>query len=210
MSESVITTFQGCLMFVTFPPKKPCVVQCCLRLPSDPCALIRGDISLQWHEVLLFLQSWFLGAAIEATRGLKGCRADWEMGHVICPWNILWHNMTPGHLYVKVNISAWQLDKSGKGSRQCGFILVSEKEALWLCVAPECVDVCAELLFPNLIPIDIVSWSGLKRRCLAPSFKSFFFFCKRRRGILWRALEKKNNFKKWRDDMMMMVCWSSY
>lgn len=156
-----------------FPPEKPCVVQCCLGLPLDPFGFIQGGISLQRHEVLPFLQSWFLGVAIEATRGLKSCRADWEIGHVICPWNIMWHNMTPGHLYVKVNISAWQLDKSGQGSRHCGFILACEQEVLWLRVAPECVAVCVELLHPNLIPIDIVSWLGLKRRCLAPSFSLF-------------------------------------
>lgn len=170
MSERVITPCVAwCLP--PFPPEKPCLCMLrCLRLPLDPCGLIQGGISLQWHKVPLFLQSWFLVVAI---RGLKNCKADWEIGHVICPWNIMWHNMTPGHLYVKGNISAWQLDKSGQGSRLCGFILASEKEVLWLCVAPECVGVCVELLFPNVIPIDIVSWWGLKRRCLAPSFSLF-------------------------------------
>lgn len=99
-----------------FPSEKP--VQCCLRLPLDPSGLIQGGISLQEHKLLLFLQSWFLVVAIEATRGLKSCRADWEIGHVICPWNIMWHNMTTGHLYVKVNISAWQLDMSGQEQKR--------------------------------------------------------------------------------------------
>lgn len=125
-----------------FPAEKACVVQCWLSLPLDPWDLIQGGILLRWHKVLPFLQSWSLGVAIQATRGLKSCRADWEIEHIICPWNFMWHNMTPGHLYEKVNISAWQLDKSGQGSRQSGFILASEKKGVvapcgsgvWRCV----------------------------------------------------------------------------
>lgn len=100
----------------------------------------------EWHFSVvtrgsLFLQPCCLGVAvtIEVTRGLKGCRADWEMGHIICPWNIMWHNMTLGHLYVKVNISAWRFDKSGQGSRQCGFIPAAEKEVSWHHVSMDCV-----------------------------------------------------------------------
>lgn len=115
----------------------------------------------EWHFTVVTQGSFFcshgacLGVAvtIEARRGLKGCRADWEMGHIICPWNIMWHNMTPGHLYVKVNISAWRFDKRGQGSCQCGFILAAEKEVLWHRVYV-CVCECIELLFTNLIPID--------------------------------------------------------
>lgn len=97
----------------------------------------------EWHFTLViqgspFLQPWCLGVAV-TTRGLKGCRVNWEMGHIICPWNIMWHNMTPRHLYVKVNILAWQLNKSWQGSCQCGFIPAAEKEVLWHRVAIECV-----------------------------------------------------------------------
>lgn len=121
-----------------------------------------------------FLQPWCLGVAvtIEATRGLKGCRADWEMGHIICPWNIMWHNMTPGHLYVKVNISAWRFDKSGQGSCQCGFILAAEKEVLWHRVAMECVGgtLCLYRASVHKFNPHRHKSVGLKRCCQACSF----------------------------------------
>lgn len=161
--NSVITTRLWCSCVChRFPPKHS-EPQCWLSLPLYPWDLIQSGTSLWWYKVP-FLQPWCLGVAvtIEARRGLKGSRADWEMGHIICPWNIMWHNMTPGHLYVKVNISAWRFDKSGQGSCQCGFILTAEKEVLWHRVAEECVCgtlwvcvcECIELLFTNLIPID--------------------------------------------------------
>lgn len=62
-----------------------------------------------------------------------------KLGHIVCPWNVTWHNMTPGLLYVKVNISAWRLDKSEHGSCQCGFLLTAEKEVLQNCAAMSCV-----------------------------------------------------------------------
>lgn len=101
------------------------------------------------------------------------------MGHIICPWNIMWHNMTPGHLYVKVNISAWQFDKSGQGSCQCGFILAAEKEVLWHRVVMKCVCgtlcVCVELVFTNLIPID-TSHLVWPEKVLSGLLSCFFFF----------------------------------
>lgn len=101
------------------------------------------------------------------------------MGHIICPWNIMWHNMTPGHLYVKVNISAWQFDKSGQGSCQCGFILAAEKEVLWHRVVMKCVCgtlcVCVELVFTNLIPID-TSHLVWPEKVLSGLLSCLFFF----------------------------------
>lgn len=100
------------------------------------------------------------------------------MGHIICPWNIMWHNMTPGHLYVKVNISAWQFDKSGQGYCQCGFILAAEKEVLWHRVVMKCVCgtlcVCVELVFTNLIPID-TSHLVWPEKVLSGLLSCFFF-----------------------------------
>lgn len=43
-----------------------------------------------------------------------------------------------GYLYVKVNISAWQFNKSGQGACQCGFIVCAVKEVLWYRVAVWC------------------------------------------------------------------------
>lgn len=154
-------------------------MQCWLSLLLDPWDLIQGGISLRWHKVLLFLQSWFLGVATETTRGLKSYKADWEIGRIICPWNIMWHNMTPGHLYVKVNISAWQLDTSGQEQTRADKAPVSL--VLYLHLRKRCCDtmcvwsvkVCVELLFLNLIPIDIVSCWVLKRHCLACSLSLF-------------------------------------
>lgn len=113
MSASVITTFLCCLMFVSVSQWKTSAVL--LEITSRSLWFNSG-----WHftartQASPFSAVMVLGCCyIEATRGLKSCRADWEIGHVICPWNIMWHNMTPGHLYVKVNISAWQLDMSGQ------------------------------------------------------------------------------------------------
>lgn len=52
------------------------------------------------------------------------------------------------------------------------------------------VKVCVELLFPNLIPIDIVSCRGLKRHCLACSLG--LSLQEEVRDSLARALEHKN------------------
>lgn len=46
--------------------------------------------------------------------------------------------MTLGYLYVKVNISVRQFNKSGQGACQCGFIVCEVKEVLWHRVAVWC------------------------------------------------------------------------
>lgn len=116
----------------------------CRAVLVQPPLTSQGFIS-DWHFAvvtqgsLFYTQGvWLFAVTIKATRGLKGCRADWEMGHIICPWNILWHNMTLGYLYVKVNISAWQFNKSGQSACQCGFIVCAVKEVLWHRVAVWC------------------------------------------------------------------------
>lgn len=88
--------------------------------------------------------------------------------------------MTIGHKRTRA-------DKSGQGPRQSGFILASEKEVLWHHAG--LVKVCVELLFLNLIPIDIVSCWGLKRHCLACSLS--LFLQEEVRDSLARALALK-------------------
>lgn len=86
--------------------------------------------------------------------GLKNCRLDWEMGHIICPWNILWHNMSLGHFYVKVNMSPWRLDKSGQAGCQFGFLFTAEKRKVLqhrLEMKCACGTFCASLCIEHLV-----------------------------------------------------------
>lgn len=118
------------------------------------------------------------------------------MGHIICPWNIMWHNMTPGHLYVKVNISAWQFDKSGQGSCQCGFILAAEKEVLWHRVVMKCVcgtlcvcvcRACVHKFNPHRHKSLGLAWKGVVRLALL----FFFSYWKHGQTVDHRASQKQ-------------------
>lgn len=141
---SLFMVFVDTQVFFLCGNNPPLAFSVCRAVLVQPPLTSQGFNSV-WHLAVVTQGSlfctkgvWLFAVTIEATRGLKGCGADWEMGHIICPWNVMWHNTTLGYLYVKVNISAWQFNKSRQGACQCGFILCAVKEVLWHRVAVGC------------------------------------------------------------------------